>query len=174
MQSLWERKKEAGCSRKTRATDINKRGSEDEQEEDAERRKLLSRRHEKNGYTLLLELTTKEIARSEGSRVCKRGGSQGGTRLSMCGLQAKQTCTMDKHGAAEMWHLQYHTSTLKQQVRRTQDSGRIKQKLGKQKVASAASKQPSTRFGDLSRLRLVRSQLGVRRNGPHGEMGMAG
>jgi hypothetical protein len=33
-----------------------------------------------------------------------------------------------------------------------QDSGRIKQKLGKQKVTGAASKQPSTRFADLSRL----------------------
>jgi hypothetical protein len=71
-------------------------------EEDAERWKLLRRRDEKNGDTFLLELTTKEIARSEGSRVCKQAGSQGGTRLSVCGLQAEQTCTMDKQGAAEI------------------------------------------------------------------------
>ncbi len=50
-----------------------------------------------------------------------------------------------------------------------EDSGRIKQKLGKQKVTGAASKQPSTRFADLSRLHLVRSHVGVRRDGPHGE-----
>jgi hypothetical protein len=55
-----------------------------------------------------------------------------------------------------------------------QDSGRIKEKHGKQKVTGAASKQPSTRFADLSRLHLVRSHLGVRRNGPNGEIGMAG
>lgn len=44
----------------------------------------MRRRDEKNGHTLLLELTTKEIARSEGSRVCKQGGSQGVTRLCVC------------------------------------------------------------------------------------------
>ncbi len=47
-----------------------------------------------------------------------------------------------------------------------QDSGRIKQKLGKQKLTGAATKHP---ICGSSRLHPVRSHLAVRRNGPHGE-----
>jgi len=104
MQSLGERKKERNrvFSEDESNRYKQKQGQRMNKKNTQKGGNFLRRRDEKNGHTLLLELTTKEIARSEGSRVCKQGRSQGGTRLSVCGLQAKQTCTMDKHGAAEI------------------------------------------------------------------------
>ncbi len=143
MQSLGERKKEAGCSRKTRATDINKSrgkgwtgrrcGKEEITEEE---------RREKWGHTPPGANYERDCTLWRESSVQARGESRWNASVYVWLASQANVYNGQRRRSRDLTLAVSHFRL----EAAGQDSGRIKQKLGKQKVAGAASKQRSTRF----------------------------